>query len=77
MEDKILNLLKDVRPEFDFSASEDFIGNGYLDSFDIIQLVNALDEEFQISIDGLDILPENFSSVEKIIGLIKKNGVAS
>ena len=46
-----------------------------LDSFDIINLVTALDSEFSISIDGMDVLPDNFSSVERIEALLKKNGV--
>lgn len=46
-----------------------------MDSFDVINLVTALDSEFGISIDGTDVLPENFSSVNAIVMLLKKNGV--
>ena len=62
-------------PEFDFNESLNFIEEGMLDSFDIINLVTALDSEFSISIDGMDVLPDNFSSVERIEALLKKNGV--
>lgn len=75
MKQKIIDILKEIRPEFDFSEETDFIEQGMLDSFDIVSLVSSLDEEFGISIDGLDILPENFSSIESIIALLKKNGV--
>ena len=44
-----------------------------LDSFDIINLVTALDQEFGISIDGIDVLPDNFSTIDRIIGLVEKN----
>jgi len=74
MKQQIIEILTDVRPEFDFSQDSDFIQAGMLDSFDIITLVNMLDEKFGISIDGIDILPENFSSVEKIELLLKKSG---
>jgi acyl carrier protein len=77
MEDKIIEILQEIRPEFDFSDSYDFVGDGLLDSFDIVQLVDALDKKFQISIDGLDIIPENFNSVRTIVSLIHKNGVRS
>ena len=33
-----------------------------------------LDETYGISIDGLDIIPENFMSVETIAEVVKKNG---
>ena len=75
MEKRILNILSETRPEFDFSQSSDFISEGLLDSFDIVQLVTLLDEEFGISIDGIDILPENFSSVDAITQLLIKKGV--
>lgn len=75
MEKRILNLLSETRPEFDFSESSDFISEGLLDSFDIVQLVTLLDEEFKISIDGMDIIPENFCNVNNIIRLLNKNGV--
>lgn len=75
MKEKILTFLTEIRPEFDFSESSNFIEEGMLDSFDIVSLVASLDEEFGISIDGTEILPENFSSVEGIIQLLNKNGV--
>lgn len=75
MKEKIISFLSEIRPEFDFSESSDFIDAGMLDSFDIVQLVTLLDKEYNISIDGLDILPENFSSIEKIAQLLIKNGV--
>ncbi|MEZ2415487.1 acyl carrier protein [Muriicola sp. E247] len=75
MKEKILEILSEIRPEFDFENSTDFIGEGMLDSFDIVSLVASLDEEFGISIDGTEILPENFSDVDSIYHLLIKNGV--
>lgn len=76
MEKIIIGFLSEIRPEFDFSESSNFIDEGMLDSFDIVQLVVSLDKEFRISIDGLDILPENFSNIENIVQLLIKNGVS-
>ena len=75
MKKKIISILSELRPEFDFNESLNFIEEGMLDSFDIINLVTTLDSEFGISIDGMDVLPDNFSSVERIEALLKKNGV--
>ena len=74
MRDSIIDILSKLRPEFDFTADVDFIEEGMLDSFDVISLVDELENHFGIRIDGLDVLPENFSSVEGIIHLLKKNG---
>ena len=75
MREKIVSILTELRPEFDFNEPFDFIEEGMLDSFDVINLVTALDSEFGISIDGTDVLPDNFSSVENIEALLRKNGV--
>lgn len=72
--EKIMEILQGIRPEFDFTSSEDFIEDGYLDSFDLVSLVSELDDAFDISIDGLDIIPENFKSLNTITNVVKKNG---
>lgn len=74
MNEKVLEILSNIRPEFDFSDNVNFIEEGMLDSFDVVTLVADLDSTFGISIDGVDIVPENFSSIESIISLLKKNG---
>jgi len=76
MKDKIIKILSEIRPEFDFNDTQDFIEQGMLDSFDIVTLVATIDEEYNISIDGLDILPENFKSVDAITKILSKNGVS-
>jgi acyl carrier protein len=74
MMDRILAMLRDIRPEHNFETSQNFIEEALLDSFDVVTLVAALDETFSISIDGTDILPENFQNLEAIRRLLKKNG---
>jgi len=71
----ILELLKEIRPEFDFSNDYNLIKDGILDSFDLITLVAAIEEEYAIKIDGSDIIPENFESIKAIEKLISKHGV--
>ncbi|QYR10292.1 phosphopantetheine-binding protein [Prevotella sp. Rep29] len=74
MKEKIIEILTELRPEFDFTEKVDFIEEGMLDSFDVVSLVDELDSTYGISIDGVDVIPENFSSIESIENLLKKNG---
>ena len=75
MKEQIIKILTELRPEFDFTQEGvNFIEEGMLDSFDMVNLVNDLDSTFGISIDGVDILPENFATVESIEQLLNKNG---
>ena len=75
MKQIVINILQEIRPEFEFIQSSNFIEDGMLDSFDIVSLVTTLDEKFEISIDGMDILPENFMTIDSIVNLLIKNGV--
>ena len=74
--EEIYAILKEVRPEYDFRSSEDYVEDGYLDSFDIFAIVSMLEEKYHVRIDGLDIIPDNFCTVEAIISLLKKNGAS-
>jgi acyl carrier protein len=71
----IAEILKEIRPEFDFTASNDFMADGMLDSFDMVTLVAALDKTFGVSIPGTDIVPENFQNIGTIEALLRKCGV--
>lgn len=75
MKEKIIAILNDLRPEFSFTEDVDFIEEGMLDSFDIVSLVDELEEGFGIKIQGIDVIPSNFSTVNNIIALLKKSGV--
>ena len=75
MNEKILGILKEIRPEFEFEGVEDFFEEGMLDSFDLVTLVSELDKAFGTRIDGVDIIPENFMNVDAIANLMKKNGI--
>jgi acyl carrier protein len=72
MKTKVEKILNEIRPEFDFSTTTNFIENGMLDSFDVVSLVTMLDKEFNISIEGVEIVPMNFNSVESICTLLSK-----
>lgn len=73
----LMDLLASVRPESDFAQSEDFLEDVLLDSFDMLTLVSSIDHAFDISIDGLDIVPDNFRSVAAISALVTRYGVTS
>lgn len=75
MKNKIVEILNEIRSEFDFNSDVNFIENGMLDSFDVVTLITALDEEYKISIDGTDIIPDNFSTLNAIETLLSKYGV--
>ena len=68
--DELLNILSGICPKVDFANATKLIDDGILDSFDIISIVNELNEHYDIEIDVDDLEPENFNSVEAMLELI-------
>lgn len=72
MEERILEVVKSVRPDVDFENESALIDDEILDSFDVIQIVTELMEEFGIFIDADDIEPENLNSLEDIREMVER-----
>ena len=74
MKNEILNILSYIRPEVDYLNKTNYIDECLLDSLDIIRLVSEIEKKYNISINGEDIIPENFQSINNIENLINKTG---
>ena len=72
MEERILEVVKSIRPDVDFERETALIDDEVLDSFDVIQIVTELMEEFNIFIDADDIEPENLNSLENIRDTVER-----
>lgn len=70
--EKIYDLLQEIRPEIDFTESSDYISDGLLDSYDILELISGLVDTYQVDIDPLDIVPENFHNIDTIWQLVNQ-----
>lgn len=77
MKDKITEILKDTRPEFEFEENVNFIDAGYLDSFDLITIVSDIESAFDTKINGALIVPESFQSIDSIMYLVQVSKNAS
>lgn len=67
---QIKRIVIDTCPQVDFENETALIDNGILDSLQIMQLIMTFCEEFDIEIDGDDIIPENFNSLDAICDLV-------
>ena len=70
--DKILEILKGIRPDVDFVNEKKLIDGNVLDSIDIISIVGEFNEAFDIEIDVEDLEPDNFNTIEAMQELITK-----
>ena len=75
MREQVIRILKEILPGTCVDDGVDFVEQGLIDSFDVVRLVTILDEYYGISIDGMDVVPENFATIDAIVELLKKNGI--
>lgn len=70
--EKLIELLQGVRDDVDFNKCTTLVDEGILDSFDIIQIVNVIDEEYGIEVPATEIVPENFNSAQAILNMVQR-----
>ena len=72
MKEKILAILSDLRPDIEFETEQGLISDGLLESFDLIQLIAVLENEFGVEIGNKNVTIENFDSFDRIVSLIER-----
>lgn len=74
--EKVMGILKDNIEELEginIQNDTELITSGYVDSFDIINVISVLEETFGINISLDDVDLEQFNTVESICSLIEKS----
>ena len=72
MRNTIIDILSEIAEDVDFDTCTTLIDDGLLSSLDVIQLIGALNDEFDISIPATEIVPDNFNSVDAICAMVKR-----
>jgi acyl carrier protein len=57
------------------SPTVSLLGTGILDSTGVLELLGFLEERYSIQVPDEDLLPENFDSIENIVGYLTRKGV--
>ena len=70
--EKVLEILKEIKPTVNLENNNDIIDGGYLDSMELMGLIAALSDGFGVEIDIDWITPEHFNSVEAMAEMIVK-----
>lgn len=71
MREKITEIIKEVSPEAYSYSGNNMMGEGAVDSFEIIEIVTAIEEEFDIEIDASLVIAENFRNIESIVNMVE------
>lgn len=70
--ERLIEMLEDIQPEVDYATCTDLIDGHHLDSLSILALVAEMEEEFDITIPTVEIIPQNFNSAEALWAMIQR-----
>ena len=70
--EKLMEILKGIRPDVDFANETALIDDGILDSFDVVSIISELDDQFDVQIRITELDPENFNSAEAIWKMVQE-----
>ncbi len=70
--DRLIEILEELKPGVDYKKTENLIDGRYLDSLTILSLISEIEEEFDVEVPTVEIIPSNFNSVKSMYKLIEK-----
>ena len=70
--EEIIEILEDLKPGVDFKSQQHLIDDHIIESMMMLQLVSALNDEFDVEITPKDLVAENFQTVDAIYALVQK-----
>ena len=72
MKEQIIEILEDIQPEADYETCQTLIDDHILTSLDVLLLVAELEDEFDVTIPTVEIIPSNFNSVDAIAAMVER-----
>ena len=70
--EKLIEILQALKPDVNFTKDTRLVDDKIFDSLGMISLVAELSDEFDVEISPMDIVPENFETVETLYEMIER-----
>lgn len=74
VEDKVRNYILEnylfTEDQSELNSEDSFLEKGIIDSTGILEIIFFLEEEFELSVDDEEMIPENLDSVNNIVKFI-------
>ncbi len=70
--ERLYEILEDIQPDVDYETEKNLIGDHLLSSLSILSLVAELEEEYDITIPAVEIIPANFNSAQAMYDMIQR-----
>ncbi len=69
---ELIEILEDIQPGVDYENCTTLIDDGLLDSLSIIAIVSEIEDNFDVVIPAVEIVPDNFNSAAALWSLIER-----
>ena len=70
--ERLYEILEDIQPDVDFETEEKLVDDHLLSSLSIRALIAELEDEFDITIPAIEIVPANFNSAKAMYAMIQR-----
>lgn len=70
--ERLIEILEDIQPGVDYTTCKDLVTGHYLPSLSIISLVAELEDEYDVTIPAVEIIPANFNSAEAMMAMLER-----
>ncbi|MBQ4507097.1 MAG: acyl carrier protein [Firmicutes bacterium] len=69
---ELLEFLEGLNDSIDFETAEDLVDGKRISSLDILSIISFIDDEYDIAVPAVEIIPQNFNSAAAIWAMIER-----
>lgn len=70
--EELKRILEGIKEQVDYEKETELLTAGILDSVELVELIAAIEEKFQVEVPLDDMTPENFDSITAIWDMIQR-----
>lgn len=72
MKKQIIDILEDINPGVDYETCSSLVDSRFIDSLTMVALVAELEDAFDVEMPPVEIVPDNFNSVDSMCALMAR-----
>ena len=69
---ELLEFLEGLNDSIDFETADDLVDGKRISSLDILSIISFIDDEYDIAVPAVEIIPQNFNSATAIWAMIER-----
>ena len=72
MKEHVIGILEDINPGVDYETCTTLVDDRFIDSLGMLSLVAEIEDAFDITIPAVEVVADNFNSVDAICKLLMR-----